>query len=113
MIIRISAHVEGDGGAPEELLILELQGNVLPTKPASLADSERTAASGRTAAAGVVDPTASLDGLLIGHLSMRPVRCMRARACVRWQESSAGSHLLTAIGHTAHCRDRGRAGIAA
>lgn len=68
MIIKISSY----GGQLEEFIILELQGHVLPTKPPTALDAN-TAASGRKGGAGVVDPDAKLDGLLIGNLQMKPV----------------------------------------
>lgn len=119
MIIQIAradgaTAASGGSAGVEELLILELQGHVLPTKPASSVETARTAASGRSAAAGVVDASAALDGLLIGHLTMRPVRVARAPLCsarcpaARHARTHARTHARPPKGptHAPHARCR-------
>lgn len=81
MIIKITPD-PASPGAPEEFVILELQGQVLPTLAQQNEDGGAVSASapakpgvsGRMPGAGVVDPNATLDGLIIGQLTMRPVR---------------------------------------
>jgi len=66
MLIKVSLT-----GGLEEWIILELQGNVLPVRPATSSDAQLGGAS------GAVDPTRVLDGLLIGHLVLQAVRGQR------------------------------------
>lgn len=70
MIIKVTTDDASGAAGPEEWIILELQGNVFPTTKASGGGG-----SARPGGLGTVDADKGLDGLVLGHLTMKSVSC--------------------------------------